>query len=303
MKTLNEIKDEKTVVHSVGSFANSLQQIAASRMVKLRKLVLKSRHFVDEATVILRELELERTKKLERELAMTKRELSSSSKSKSKKTPPKPQDLMTAIIIVTSNQGLSGSYNTDIFKKIETIIPQHPHADYFVIGRKGQEYFNRVSKQFNLRYYPYSVPEEVSITDLRSLINMFYHYDQIYMVYSKYINTATREVVFVELAVPHVQEDEAKKEETTGRYIFEPNIEDLIASITAKLRYSLFRQQILDSKLSLYTAQMMAMKTAADNAEELLKDLQLQYNKARRKLIDKKIQEVQAGRALWADES
>ncbi len=295
MANINEIKEEKTVVKSVGDFANSLQQIAAGRMVKLRKLVMDSRRFVDEATIILRELELERTKKIEEELQLKK-----SSKKKDKdKT---PEELTTAIIVVTSNQGLSGSYNTDIIKKIETIIPEHKTADYFVIGSKGQEYFNRAARQYNLKYYPYNVPEQVQIEDLRPLINMFYHYDQIYMVYSKYINTITREVVFIELSVPHIKEVEIKKEQQEGKFIFEPGIEQLIKSITAKLRYALFRQQILDSKLSLYTSQMMAMKTAADNADDLLKELQLQYNKARRKLIDKKIQEVQAGRALWDEE-
>lgn len=296
MPTVNEIKEQKTVVKSVGDFADSLQQIAAGRMVKLRKMVESSRRFVDEATIILRELELERSKKLEAELGFSKSQLNKS------KSEGKDQEFNTAIIVVSSDQGLNGTYNTDITKKAETIIPEHKSADYFVIGKKGQESFRKLSKQHNIKYYPYNIPEEVQIEDLKPLINMFYHYDQIFLIYSKYINTATREVVFIELAIPNIPAEEIKREAEEGKYIFEPSVEELIASITAKLRYALFRQQILDSKLSLYTAQMLAMKTASDNAVDLLKDLQLQYNKARRKLIDKKIQEVQAGRALWADE-
>ncbi|MFC1751065.1 F0F1 ATP synthase subunit gamma [Pseudomonadota bacterium] len=304
MSRINEIKEEKVVVKTVGEFAGSLQQIAAARMVKLRKVVLQSRRFVDEATIILKELELERTKKIESELTISKSDVRDfTGKSTKKKTKnPEEKDLATAIIVVTSNQGLSGSYNTDIIRKVETIIPDHQHADFFVIGSKGQAYFRRVAKKYNVRYYPYNIPETVGIEDLRPLINMFYHYDQIYMLYSKYINTATRDVVFIELAVPNIKEVEVKKEQEEGKFIFEPSIEEIIRVVTAKLRYSLFRQQILDSKLSLYTSQMIAMKTASDNAEELLKDLQLQYNKARRKLIDKKIQEVQAGRSLWDEE-
>jgi F-type H+-transporting ATPase subunit gamma len=301
MSRINEIKEEKIVVQSVGNFASSLQQIAASRMVKLRKMVLASRRFVDEATIILRELELERTKKIERELNLRKNDVNMTSLAPNSKALPKKEELSTAIIVVTSDQGLCGSYNTDIIVKVETIIPQHLTADYFVIGKKGQDYFIRAAKKHHLKYYPYNIPEEVAMDDLRPLIGMFFHYDQIYLVYSKYINTATREVVFVELAVPHIEADEIKKEEEEGRFIFEPDVEELIRSISAKLRFALFRQQILDSKLSLYTAQMMAMKTAADNADELLKELQLQYNKARRKMVDKKIQEVQAGRSLWAE--
>lgn len=295
MSQINEIKEQKIVVESVGSFADSLQKIAAGRMVKLRNMVVSSRRFVDEATVILRELELERTKKLTSELGVEKSELVNASKKKS----PDPTQNTTAIIVVSSDQGLCGSYNTDIAKKIEIIIPEHPKADYFVIGKKGQEFFRRLARKNNLKYYPYNIPEEVKIEDLRSLIGMFYHYDQIMLVYSKYINTATREVVFLELTQPNIRTEEIKKEAEEGKFIFEPDIEELISSISHKLRYALFRQQILDSKLSLYTAQMLAMKTAADNAQDLLKDLQLEYNKARRKLIDKKIQEVQAGRALW----
>jgi F-type H+-transporting ATPase subunit gamma len=101
---------------------------------------------------------------------------------------------------------------------------------------------------------------------------------------------------------PNIEADETEKEKVEGKFIFEPSIEDLIETISARVRYALFRQQILDSKLSLYTAQMMAMKTAADNAQNLLVDLQREYNKARRKIVDKKILEVQSGRSLWAEE-
>jgi F-type H+-transporting ATPase subunit gamma len=114
-------------------------------------------------------------------------------------------------------------------------------------------------------------------------------------------------VVFLQLAEPaldeEVEKDEVKDKKTSdedGKFIFEPHIDELIDAVTSKLRYALFRQQILDSKLSLYTAQMVAMQTASDNANDLMRELQMEYNKARRKNIDKKIQEVQAGRALWA---
>jgi F0F1-type ATP synthase gamma subunit len=104
----------------------------------------------------------------------------------------------------------------------------------------------------------------------------------------------------LELAIPNIESTEDEIESKEGIFIFEPNLDELVKSVSAKLRYALFRQQILDSRLALYTAQMIAMQTAAENAKELLLDLRHEYNKARRKLIDKKIQEVQAGRTLWA---
>lgn len=290
MARINEIKQQQVVVKNVGSFAGSLQQIAAMRMVKLRQMVIDSKRFVQEATMILRELHLEKDKYLSREL---------DKKRSSKKTESKPKTVKTAIIVVTSDIGLCGSYNTEVVHKIDEVIAEYPDADYFIIGHKGQNYLERLSRKVSVNYYPYNIPEEVTIKDLKPLIGMFYYYQQIFLVYNKFINTTTRKVDFIELAVPNVETIETQKENETGKFMFEPDIDELIASISARVRYALFRQQILDSKLALYTAQMIAMKTAADNADDLMDDLQKQYNKARRKIVDKKIQEVQAGRVLW----
>ena len=298
MSVINEIKEQQTVVNSVGSFASSLQQIAAGRMVKLRNSVIASRRFVEEATLILRELQLERSKQEERERKAAERANKIPNLIKKPKA-TEPTIKRSAIIVITSNLGLCGSYNSDIARKLDTIIPDYIDYDYFVMGKKGQEYFRRASKKFGVKYYPFNIPEMVTINDLRPLIGMFYYYDQIYLIYSKYINTTKREVVFIELAVPHIEEIESQKEKYEGKFIFEPNLDDLIISVNAKLRYALFRGQILDSRLSLYTSQMIAMQTASENAKNLMGELNIKFNKARRKIIDKKIQEVQAGRALW----
>ena len=290
MAKLNEIKEQKIVVASVGNFSNSLQQIATMRMVSLRKSVLDSRRFVDEATMVLKELKREKKRQFMEELHRVDKKFKI------------PKTNRKAIIVVSSYQGLCGSYNTEIAAKLEKIVPKNQDSDFFVIGSKGQDIFRKFQRKMpHLKFYPYDIPEEVSIDDLRRLITMFVYYDSVHLVYSKYINTSKREVVYLELAEPVVDvDDDTDKHKMEGRYMFEPNIDKLIDTVASKLRYALFRQQILDSKLSLYSAQMLAMQTASDNAKDLLKELQMEYNKARRKLIDKKIQEVQAGRALWA---
>lgn len=299
MSRITEIKTQQQVVNAVGSFAASLQQISASRMARLRQAVIDARRFVDEATLILRELQLEKNKQLEKEAkAAAKTNLPHKLLPQSSPPPPtKPK--RTAIIVITSNQGLCGSYNTDIAKKMNTIVADYPDVDYFVIGKKGQDFFRSLAKKYNIKFYPFNIPEFVQMHHLKPLVGMFYYYDQIFLVYSKYINTTTREVVFIELAVPHNIAIESQIEKQEGKFIFEPSLDEVIRSTTAKLRYALFRQQILDSRLSLYASQMIAMQTAADNAKKLNTTLQLEANKARRKIIDKKIQEVQAGRSLW----
>ncbi len=293
MAKINEIKEQKIVVKSVGDFANSLQQISASRMASLRKVVLKSRRFVDETTAVLLELRIEQRRAQEQQLQKIIRNYRLSTNKH-------------AIIVITSDQGLCGPYNSEIFKKVDTIVPQFKQADYFVLGSKGQEYFRKLARKHGIRFFPYNVPEDVQSQDLNSLVRMFPRYDKIDLVYSKYINPLVREIVFQELTVPDDPPSGDKKDEKEDlvkktKFIFEPSIDELVDKVSSKLRNALFRQQILDSKLSLYAAQMIAMQTATDNAKDLLKELQLSYNKERRKLIDKKIQEVQAGRTLWEE--
>jgi F-type H+-transporting ATPase subunit gamma len=83
------------------------------------------------------------------------------------------------------------------------------------------------------------------------------------------------------------------------RFLFEPSIEDLVKKAEIKLRLATFEQQALDARLAQYAAQMMGMQNASENAKGLIADLTHEYNKQRRKIIDKKISEVFAGSALW----
>lgn len=304
MPTLNEVKEQVIVVHSVGDFTNALQQIATMRMMQVRDKVLRSRPFIEAATAMLREIQTARDsmdqgvlskaakKKLEKEQA--------DAKAKGEQIPTAPVNTTgpqrRAVIVLTSNQGLSGRYNIEIYQKVEKLLGQEKDADFFVIGKKGQEYF--ASGHFKINSFPYEVADNFSIEDLRRLINLFDYYQTITLVYSRFINTATREVVAVSVVSP-VLENTEEETKQPGKYIFDPDVDKLIEGVSKKLRAALFQQQIFDSRLAQFAAQMVGMKTASDNATKLLGELQLEYNKQRRKMIDKKISEVFAGSATW----
>lgn len=314
MPTLNEVKEQMVVVRSVGDFTNALQQIATMRMMKLRGKVLKSRPFVEAANGILSELISLRNE-------MDKKLISRLPKEKV----PTPHNNRRAVIVITSNQGLSGPYNIEIYKMLNLMIEEEKGSDFYVIGKKGQEYF--AHGKYPVEHFPYEVPDNFTIEDLKRLINTFDYYDQLTLVYSRFINTATRDVVAVSIVNPvpetPVEDKKGKKDKNAqptptqakptdekpkppteadrqpGRFTFEPNIDDLIEGVSKKLRAALFQQQIFDARLSQFAAQMIGMQTASDNAIELLADLRLEYNKQRRKMIDKKISEVFAGSATW----
>ncbi|MEI6477508.1 MAG: F0F1 ATP synthase subunit gamma [bacterium] len=309
MPTLNETKEQMIVVGSVGEFTNALQQIATQRMMRLRTQVMKSRPFVETASDLLQELMSQRN-------AMQSEDMT-----KLKKRKPSGGVDRRAVIIVTSNQGLTGRYNIEIYQKVEKLLVEQKDADFFIVGKKGQEYFQG-HKFKELKVYPYTVPDTFGVEDLSRLTSSFDYYDQVTLAYSRFINTATREVVVLSVVAPlavsvatdtkkdaKVEETkeqaengkEGKKEEPVkeGRYLYEPHIDQLIEGVSKTLRNALFQQQIMDARLAQNSSQMIGMKTASDNANALLGDLRMEYNKARRKMIDKKIGEVFAGSALW----
>lgn len=292
MALINETKEKMAVVKSVGSFANALQQIAAMRMVTLRDKVMSSKRFVDEATQMLRELNLYK------EISYNKTYEQANKKAFKKEAPKTPSPLHNAVIIVTSNQGLCGKYNAEIFKQLEEhILQENEGSDIFIIGKKGQEHY-LTNKKYNFNFYPYNLPDDISYSDLLRLVMMFPYYQRILMVYSRFVNTVTRDVVETLLVTPPTGNLDINKEEKTS-FVFEPSIEELIRDISSKLRAATFQQQILDSRLAQFSSQMVGMQTASENSKILLEDLGHEYNKQRRKMIDKKISEVLAGSALW----
>jgi len=289
VSTINEIKDQMVTVQSVGGFANAMQQIATMRMAHLRAKVLASRPFVEEAVVMMQELATLQN-------MMAHKDLYKLDKKHQDEAAKKFHNGRRAVIVITSNQGLTGHYNIEIFQKLEKLLVDEKDADFFVIGKKGQESF--ATGKYKVQYFPYEVGENFVIEDLKRLIDLFDYYEDIVLLYSRYLNSAKRDVVITSIVKPELEESEEVKRQP-GKYIFEPDIFVLSQSIGHKLRGALFQQQIFDSRLAQYSAQMVGMKTASDNAVDLLADLRLEYNKQRRKMIDKKIGEVFAGSALW----
>jgi F-type H+-transporting ATPase subunit gamma len=290
MATLNEVKEQMITVASVGDFANAMQQIATLRMMKARERVVQSRPFVEEAVQMLRELTALREQHQARDLGAGQK------LKKGEKASSEPTNARRAVIVITSNQGLTGRYNIEIYQKLEKLIQEEKNSDFFIIGKKGQETF--ANGKYKVEYFPYEVGENFTIKDLKRIIALFDYYGEVRLLYSRFVNTAKRDVVVLSVVTPILEEDEQMKKQP-GRFMYEPNIFQLIDSVGHKLRGALFQQQIMDARLSQYAAQMIGMKTAADNSVELMKDMKLEYNKARRKMIDKKIGEVFAGSALW----
>ena len=201
------------------------------------------------------------------------------------------------VVSITSNRGLCGGFNSNIFKKsIELAKTKYKDSNvsFMAIGKKGNDF---LSKSFNVVSNHSDVFDNLSmslvseIADLLMLKFTNQEFDKIILVYNKFKNAATQIVVEEQfLPIEKIEESNSSKD-----YIFEPSKPEIIEELIPKsLKNQLFKA-IRDSWASEHGARMTAMHKATDNATELRDQLKLAYNQARQAAITNEILEIVGG--------
>ena len=202
------------------------------------------------------------------------------------------------IVVVTSNRGLCGGFNSSITKKVVSIVEEKystAEVDLFSIGKKGADV---LSKNFNISATNNDVFDALTFDNVATIAEELMKlyaagtYDKIEIVYNQFKNAATQNVM-TENFLP--VENNENSEASVGDYIFEPEKEDIVLELIPKsLKTQLFKA-VLDSHASEHGARMTAMHKATDNASELRDELKLTYNKARQASITNEILEIVGG--------
>jgi F-type H+-transporting ATPase subunit gamma len=209
-------------------------------------------------------------------------------------------------IIVSSDRGLAGPYNSSIFKAFSAYIEEHHTSnDEFVvaaIGHKAMSFAKR--KDYNLLIEDsINVRDDVQFIDFKSVTESFIKsylsgdIDKIIVFYNHFVNTITQNVEELQL-LPVANGFEEEKAETTGMkliYNYEPSPKAIINHLLPMYVENTLYGIILDAKASEHAARMTAMKSATDNAEELIGTLQLHYNRARQAAITNELTDIIGG--------
>ena len=201
------------------------------------------------------------------------------------------------IVPVSSNRGLCGAFNNNIFKRTEKELLKYSKNDVkvFPVGKKSYEYFN---SRYEILQYNYTIFDNLNFTNSKNisseLINLFLtkKFDAIKLIYNEFKNAATQNIK-VENFLPIKIETEKNIE--SKNYIFEPNIENLIKNIIPNALKIQFYRSLLDSFASEHGARMTAMHKATDNAKQLKDELKLNYNRKRQAAITNEILEIVGG--------
>ena len=204
----------------------------------------------------------------------------------------------TLIIVITSNKGLCGGFNSNIIKEVYNISSEYGNnkPDLLTIGKKGDDI---LKKKFNVISSHNDLFEQFSYLNVKSIASKIMQlytdekYDKVILVYNHFKNAATQ-IITKEQFLP-ISENTDNNVSTSGDYIFEPNREKILEELIPKtLSIQLFKS-ISDSIAGEHGARMTAMHKATDNASELRDQLKLTYNKARQTAITNEILEIVGG--------
>ena len=201
-------------------------------------------------------------------------------------------------IVVTSNRGLAGAFNSSVIKEVNHRISDIHNAEIEVltIGKKAFDGLKKTRKVFENHSEVFDALnfDNVSKATL-SVMKQFRegYFDQVFLVYNKFINAATQEVL-TEQVLPIAMPEHTAGGANTD-YLFEPNAKEILDNLIPKSIKTQVFKAVLDSVASEHGARMTAMHKATDNAEALRNDLKIFYNKARQAAITNEILEIVGG--------
>ncbi|HAO45973.1 MAG TPA: ATP synthase F1 subunit gamma [Ferruginibacter sp.] len=210
------------------------------------------------------------------------------------------------IIVVTSDRGLCGGYNSNLIKLAKQIIKDKYSAQYakgnvsiLPIGKKGYENFTKTGYNVISNYWDIlgGLTFEKVQAAAKHAMDAFANkeVDAVELVYSEFKNAATQRFVAEQfLPVQKVEKTEGQK---NADFIFEPGKDVLIAELMPKILNTQLFKATLDGNASEHGARMTAMDKASDNANELLKSLKISYNRARQAAITTELTEIVSGAA------
>jgi F-type H+-transporting ATPase subunit gamma len=210
------------------------------------------------------------------------------------------------LIVITSDRGLAGAYNANVIKLAKQTIREKYAAQsargnvtIWSIGKKGYEHFAKNNFKVTDTYkdiflsLTFEHVQQASQAAIKAFQNK--EFDVVEVVYSEFKNAATQRFVTEQfLPIPKAQ--------NTGRavkadFIFDPNKEELVAELMPKILNTQLFKAILDAHASEHGARMTAMDKASENANELLRNLKITYNRARQAAITTELTEIVSGAA------
>lgn len=289
MASLKEIKTRITSVKSTKKITSAMKMIASSKLHKAQAAISNFLPYQAKLDAILTNL------------------LSSDTSYDSPFTQTRDVKRV-AIVAFASNSSLCGAYNANVVKEFNATYNKYKTLgkDNILIYPIGKKIADAVKKQGLVSQGDYKEmadkPSYVMVQDLaKDLIKKYIdrEIDEVVLIYHHFISTGSQKlinVLFLPFDLNHAQSDEAAtKNAVQTDYILEPSKEEILESLIPTVLYSRLYAALLDANASEHAARTMAMQIASDNADELVQDLIIQYNKSRQQAVTNQLLDIIGG--------
>ena len=286
MASARELRRRIRSISSTAQITRAMQMVAASKMRKAQQAAIEVRPFVRSLYRIQRKAT---TRPIDfKHPLLAVREIRK-----------------RAIILVASDKGLCGALNSNLFR----LVGQYdPHSTVFITaGRKGAQFVARTRRQL-IADFPYGdtprIAESRAIAALARDLFLKGEVDTVNVIATRFVNTLTQQAVDLEflpigdikgVEIPGAPPAEAASD--TTEFLFEPSAEDIIGYLLGHYLNIFIHLVLLNAKASEQSARMVSMKNATDNADAMIKDLTLDYNKLRQGRITQELLEIAGGQA------
>lgn len=283
MAGAREIRSKIASIKNTRKITSAMQLVAASKMRKTQDRMKASKPYASKIYDVVKHVA--RANSEYRHPFMTERSVK-----------------RIGVIIVTSDRGLCGGLNANLFRDTVRDFKEWEAAgqqiDLCVIGRKGKGFFNRIGG--NVLGSVENVGDKPGVKDLigvvKVMLDAFYDgsIDALHLVYNEFVNTMVQQPVRKQLLpLPKAQEEETQLGHWD--YIYEPEAKDLLDVLLERYIELQVYQAVVENIACEQAAKMIAMKSATDNAGDLIKEFQLAYNKARQAAITQELAEIVGG--------
>ena len=277
MANTRDIRRRIKSVKNTAQITKAMQMVAAAKMRKAQQAALAGHPYsevLNRVLVSLRDLVSETAHPLLEQRPVNK----------------------TLVLLVTSDKGLCGALNTNVLREASAL---NVTSTMFVAsGKKGASFLARTGRNM---IADFSLPDSPTFLQTKAISKFCLEkflsgeVDAVSVLYPKFVNTLTQKPVLVpllpiskETALGHDHDDKA----AGAQFLFEPDSDEVLNAVLPYYFHFTVFQMILDARASEQSARMVAMKSATDNAKSLVKDLTLEYNKARQAAITTELLEI-----------
>jgi F-type H+-transporting ATPase subunit gamma len=293
MASTREIRRRIRSVKNTAQITKAMQMVASSKMRRAQERVQQSRPYAEQIRALVSRLANAVGEDIGEGVALLKQ---------------RPVSTI-GMVVITPDRGLSGALPSNINRQAASSALElqrsladqgkRPDVSFVAVGRKGRDFVVRTQQKLMAEFTNYG--DRPGLSDASAIAQVAVdafekgEVDAVYLVFASFVNTVTQKPTTVQLLPVQPPSKEENDEQKTVEYIYEPDARTIFEALLPRYVDVQVYQALLEGIASQYSAQMVAMKNATDNANELVGDLTLTYNKARQAAITTQILEVIAG--------